>query len=126
MGPGLHDGHLFELDFSDGDAIHLRIRTVAESVVDVELSGIGDVSMIQFYNGAIVSALYVWTIAEAPERALQALFAGRLHSPVDIQTQASRIASEHPKGHVVELVCSYGGTILAVCDEVQVYCETGA
>jgi hypothetical protein len=129
LGPRFHDGRLTGLQFSDGHALNLQIRNSSGEAVKIELLDITDINIAQLCNGAIISDVYLWKVDSVPEAwsvpdsAWNMLFAERYGS-AGAKEKASKIARDKPESMLVQVECSYGGAIAAICSNVGIFKES--
>jgi hypothetical protein len=126
LGASVHDGHLIRLLVSDG-LLEFRIRNLSGDLFTVELSGVGEFTIRELWNGAIVSKFWVWKVGSVPDvswsipdSAWNILFSNRL-TMLDAKRQAAKIALAKPESFLVEFACSYGGAAAAVCDRIAIF-----
>lgn len=127
---GVHDGRILKVAFAYGDYLHLWIKSPSNGLVAVELSGLGDLVFSDFYNTPIVSTVFVWPVRSVPRSSRGAsnsgwdlLFASR-YKKDDVKETAARIALKRPQSLLVQVECSYGGAIVAICDRVSFFTES--
>lgn len=125
--PGVHDGRIASFAFADGDYVHLGIRPASGRLIQVELSGVGEMNVRDLCNGSIVSAVYVWNVRTVPpttwnlpDSGWNLLLAGRV-AQADLKEVAARIALKRAKSWLVQVECSYGGAMAIVCDRVDFF-----
>ena len=90
--------------------------------VDIELRGLGEFNLRNLCNGSIIAAIYVWNVRAVPPNAVNAawnLLFGDRYAKADVKELAARIALRRPGAQLVQLECSYGGAMAAVCEEVS-------
>jgi hypothetical protein len=129
LGLGLHDGYLYGLQFSDGKALTLQIRNCSGDIIEIQLADIADINIAQFCNGAILSDIYVWKVNAAPgswsnpDSAWNILFTERLGLE-GAKKEAFKIIQEKPDSLLVQVECSYGGAMVAICEHVEIVNES--
>ena len=126
LGARVHDSHLLNVMISEG-TLKFGMRRLSGDVVAVELFGLGEFTIRELWNGAIVSELWVWKLRSVPDScwnipdaAWNILFSHRLKVP-DAKREAAKIALARPESFLVQLACSYGGNVAAVCDRIGVF-----
>ena len=124
---GIHDGRVVRFAFADGDYFNLTIRGEPNRLVEIELSGIGETNLCDMCNGSIVSTVYVWSVRsvplstwDLPNSGWNLLFSNRYAKP-DVKELAARIALKRPHAKLVQVECSYGGSLAVVCDQVSFF-----
>jgi hypothetical protein len=126
---GVHDGRIASFAFAERAYVHLGISPASGGLIAVELSGVGELNIRELCNGSVVSAVYVWNVRSVPRTSWAVsdggwnlLFANRL-AKADVKEAAARIGLNRPKSWLVQVECSYGGAIAAVCDHVAFFNE---
>lgn len=124
---GIHDGRIVSFAFAESDCFSLGILGEANRLVEIELSGIADMNVRDLCNGSIVSTVYVWSVRsvplstwDLPNSGWNLLFSNRYSKP-DAKEFAARIALKRPQSKLVQVECSYGGSVAVVCDEVSIF-----
>src|SRR5215216_6010523 len=123
LGARVHDSHLVKLAVSE-QSLEFDMCRLSGEIVTVELLGVGEFTLRELWNGAIVSEFWVWKVGSVPEvswsipdAAWNVLFSSRL-KPADAKSAAAKIVQARPDSFLVQLACSYGGTMAAVCDRI--------
>jgi hypothetical protein len=127
LGAPVHDGHLIRLLVSD-DLLEFGIRNLSGDLFTFELSGVGEFTILELWNRAIVSEFWVWKVGSVPDvcwsipdSAWNILFSNKL-TMLDAKRQAAKkIALARPESFLVQLACSYGGAAAAVCDRIAIF-----
>lgn len=121
----LHDAGFIGLSYEDAGSLEIRLRRVDGVIATVTLRSIGDIGLVGFRNGAIVSELFVWNPAEAtldraiPRNAWAVLFGNDI--PVeDLPDAVSPIVRRNEFNHLAFLQCSYGGELAALCAAIEI------
>ena len=127
LGAPVHDGHLIRLLVSDG-LLEFGIRNLSGDLFTVELSDLGEFIVRELWNGAIVSEFWVWNVRSVPEATWQipdsawnVLFSNRVRALDARRKEAGKIALAKPEAFLVQLACSYGGDMAAVCGRIRVF-----
>ena len=123
---GIHDGRIVRFAFAESDCFSLAILGEANRLVEIELFRIADMNVRDVCNGSIVSTVYIWSVRnvplstwDLPNSGWNLLFSNR-YSKSDVKEFAARIALQRPQSKLVQVECSYGGSIAVVCDEVSI------
>ena len=126
VGHGVHDARIAALAIEYGKELALTLRRTDGHTVRLRLEGLGDVGMLDFHSGGIVLEVFVWAPGAAPATTLVApggawavLFAG-IHREDELPDAARRVASAGRFAHLVHVTCSYGGSIAALCEAIDV------
>jgi hypothetical protein len=119
-----HDGVIIQFDASI-DSMAFRIKDEASRMVQIELFDVVEYSVLCLWRGAIVSDIYVWRLKEVPGHAWDVpggawsiLFDGRDRGA---KREVDQWMASIPDAYLVQLECSYGGRLAAVCKGVNVY-----
>jgi hypothetical protein len=128
LGFSYHDSSLAGLEWAE--TRYLRIRLLSrDSINTVELCDLDTVSLQQVWNGAIISEIFAWPITAVPDTvwdmsdgAWHVLLSGRSHRS-DEKPAAAQIIKRRPSAFLVQVMTSYGGTIAAVCEKINVSTE---
>jgi hypothetical protein len=127
LGLRVHDGHLLKLVASNA-CLEFVMRGVSNETFTVELSDLGEFIVRELWNGAIVSEFWVWNVRSVPEATWQipdsawnALFSNRVRALDARRKEAEKIALAKPEAFLVQLACSYGGDVAAVCGRIRVF-----
>jgi len=107
--------------------MEFQFRQLSGESALVVLNGLHEYNVVEMWDGAIVSELFVWNVGSVPDEAWNtpdsgwnALFAKRVRSPDD-RRAAEKIVRANPKAFLVQLACSYGGSVAAVCESIRAY-----
>ncbi len=127
VGFGLHDATItkFVYDMGAGQA-EVCFSTHEGRTVVMLLHGVGPLGMVGFRNGAIVSGLFAWAPADArldagpnSRRAWEVVFGGDI--PVeDLPKAIEPFSTAKAFSQLVLIECSYGGSVAALCREVDI------
>lgn len=127
LGAPTHDSSIAELSFSDVGCLRVRLKCANAALLELELSGVTDMNLLDVSFGAVVSSVYIRSVRtfadnawQAPDSALNILFSGRIKS-TDIRSAIARIALRQPKALLVHVECASWGAIAAVCADVDVF-----
>src|SRR6266853_2920674 len=117
LGARVHDATLVKLIISE-ERLVFEMRRLSGELVTVELLGLGQFTLQELWNGAIVSELWVWKVGSVPETSWSipdgpwnVLFSNARMKPSDARRQAAKIAETSPNAFLVQLACSYGGSV---------------
>jgi hypothetical protein len=127
LGTRLHDGILEEFEFSNNKhLVHLRIKRVSGESVSIRLLGVSMLTVTEFWGAAILSHMNVWDILpiqdkyfDAPDRVWNILFSNRA-SKEEMPLFVRQIAAKFPTALVVQIECSYGAAIAAICQYIEI------
>jgi hypothetical protein len=127
LGARVHDASLVKLMITE-ESLEFGIRRLSGDFVTVELAGLGQFTVQGLWNGAIISEFWVWKVGSVPERSWSipdgpwnALFSTNRSKPSDARREAAKIAETRPDSFLVQLACSYGGELAAICDHIRVF-----
>jgi hypothetical protein len=125
-GVSVHDGHLTGLLYSPR-RLRVAVLNIAGETIQFELSGVQELTIGELWNGAIVGSIYAWKASDVPDTSWGtpdsgwgALFRNRV-AAVDAGLMVRRIRGRAPEPWLVQLECSYGGFIAALCEALQVF-----
>jgi len=128
--PGAHDGRLLRYCYSEEQqSLEIKLASPTGRRVEVELQGVVEVNFRDLCNGSITSSLFLWNVRLLPEGTWSApnsgwgLLFGSRYASADVREVAARIGLRYPKAHFVQLECSYGGALAAVCQKVALYSD---
>jgi len=123
-----HDSGLVGLEWSGSRYLRLRLST-PDGVTTVEFGELDTVTFQEIWNGAIVSDIFVWPVVAVPETvwdmsdgAWSVLLSGRTYRS-DEKSVAAQIIKRKPSAFLVQVLNSYGGSIAAVCEKIEVSTE---
>ena len=126
LGARAHDSTLVKFVASEA-SLEFQMRRLSGDIVTVELYDAREFNVVDLWNGAIVSEFWVWKVASVPkaswsvpDSAWNVLFSNRLSTP-DAMREAAKIAVARPDAFLVQLACSYGGAVAAVCNRIGVF-----
>ena len=113
---------------SEEESVSISIRGYSGESGLIRLEQPTELCIESFYNGAILSEIYVWRVEEVPhldpairDSGWNALLDSRYRRG-DMKRFAADIVRKNPGFHLVVLSCSYGGTIAVVCRRVVFEC----
>lgn len=125
-GCGFHDSVLVQLSVDFGTRLSARFRRADNSMVGLTLEGLGPVGAIGLRNNAIASDVFIWTPQDVPAASLampdgvwSVLFGGDL-PPIDVGRAAQSLVAAAEFAWVVLIECSYGGSLAALCKQIEV------
>lgn len=127
IGANIHDGQVVEYEFSSNkNNFHLGVRSLSGDLIRIELSGLREIR-VDLFMGPIVSDVYTWTVDaapthtwEIPDSAWNVLFSSQMKLE-NAKKAAEKIIRDNPKSILIQVECSYGGAIAAVCDQVTIH-----
>jgi hypothetical protein len=127
LGARVHDANLVKLIVSE-ERLVFGIRRLSGELVTIELLGPSQFTVQELWNGAIVSEFWVWKVGSVPEMSWsrpdgpwKVLFSNNRRSPPDARREAAKIAETRPDAFLVQLGCSYGGAVAAICDRIRIF-----
>jgi hypothetical protein len=128
LGFSYHDSSLVGLEWVQTSYLRIRLLT-PNGINTVELCDLDTVSLQQVWNGAIISEIFAWPITAVPDAvwdmsdgAWHVLLSGRTKGS-DERLTATQIMKRNPSAFLVQIMTSYGGTIAAVCEKINVSTE---
>jgi len=130
LGLAVHDSNLTGFTYA-GESLELVLRGVKGDVSKIRCTSIHDANFAHLYHGAIVADIYVWRLAEVPQAwdvpdgAWYVLYKERLGIE-GAQTQALALATTLPDHFLIQVECSYGGSIAAVCKGIELVRGAGS
>jgi hypothetical protein len=122
FGARIHDSQMLGLTMSES-ALSILVKRLDGGEVRVELSNLGDFN-VSIWNWPIISEIFVWNINAVPEEYWNAPDMGwnALYKHIsDVKTNASAAIKKRPTSFFVLVSTSYGGTLAAICDQVNVF-----
>lgn len=126
IGPAIHDGVIVGLELIQDQRLCLHVKNLLNVVVRLELLGIREFTLVELWNSAIVSDMYVWQARSVPDVMWQvpdggwnALLRTRTDA-TNVAGVAGRIAARQPEPLLVLIDCSYGGQLAAVCKRLTI------
>ncbi|HUI96914.1 MAG TPA: hypothetical protein VLX44_14240 [Xanthobacteraceae bacterium] len=126
LGARVHDATLVKLIISKERLVFV-MRRLSDELVTVELLGLRTFTIQELWDMPIVSEFWVWkvgSVAEAgwsvPDGPWNILFSPTRSKPPYARREAAKIAEARPDAFLVQLTCSYGGAVAAICDRVRV------
>jgi hypothetical protein len=129
LGVPMHDGSLVKFVMTK-ESLEFGIRALSGEFVTVELAGLGQFTLRELWDFPIVSEFWVWKVGLVPEGwnipdgPWNVLFANRMRTS-DARREATKIAETRPDSFLVQLACSYGGEVAAICDRIRIF-ENGS
>ena len=131
IGARIHDSRLVSLAIISEVRMELKFRRLSGELVMLVLNGLHEFNVVEMWDGAIASELFVWNVGSVPDEAWNVpdsawnvLFTKRLR-PQDDRRAVKKIVEAHPDAFLVQLACSYGGNIAAVCEAIRAFEITG-
>lgn len=128
LGFSYHDAILTGLEWAESSYFRMRLSQ-PHGTTTIELTDL-DTLTLQVWNGAIISDIFVWPVGAVPETvwnmgdgAWHVLLSGRVRSS-DERLAAAQIIERRPTALLIHVLTSYGGTIVAVCENIDVSVET--
>jgi len=124
-GSGIHDATIQAFSLIAGGQFEVFLRNPGGQEKRVVLSEIAQFGFRDFVNGAIVSDIFCWklndpTIAlESMCDAWRVLLGGNYAEP-DFLGLVSAMMQRYASALLVFFECSYGGSIAAICRDLQV------
>ena len=126
LGARVHDGSLTMFKVAEAEGVTIEIRRLSGERVIFALSGIGEWSVLELRNGAIVSEAFAWRTPAVPDTTWQtgdsgwsALFRGLLPEG-DARRRAAHIVRQRPNSWLFQMGFAYGGNFAAVCDRIAI------
>jgi hypothetical protein len=127
VGARIHDSELIGFAITPSLEMKWQFRRLAGDTVEIVLKGVRDFNVIGLSNDAIAAEIFVWNVRSVPDAAWNvpdsgwnALFADRLQ-PQDRRRAAKDIMVASPEAYLVQLACSYGGSVAAVCESISIF-----
>lgn len=121
--PGLHDGLLTGMllgDKSDANkSVTLMAKNSSGEAVAIRLDGLEMLRAFEFYEGNIISTLWLWPLALMPDRYWEALGKNRVHDH-QLNAERARLEQSGPGKLGFAIDSSYGCELVAICDSVDV------
>lgn len=131
LGFSYHDASLIGLEWVEKRYLRARLA-MPDGVNTMELCDLDTVTLQQVWNGLIVSDILAWRVNAVPETAWDmsdgawhVLFSGRVHAS-DERSLADQIIRRKPSAFLVQVLSSYGGSLAAICENINVWTETSA
>jgi hypothetical protein len=128
LGISYHDSYLSKLTFSEDSGLELEMRSADGERVALELSGLRHLNIVSLWNVPIVAYIFVWKLGAVPESrwrvpdcAWNLLFADQIGLIEKRKAAAARIVQKSPDALLVDVSCSYGGSLAAVCDGIAAF-----
>ena len=114
-----HDGTLSKLILVNSGQLDLEIKCVSGKSVLARLSGITYLNVKELWESSILLGFFVCKISDIPDGEYKSgfwhsLFVGR-ESDSNMERTAHEIKKKTPDSLLVEVECSYGGSIAVVC-----------
>jgi hypothetical protein len=127
LGARVHDANLVKLMISK-ESIEFGIRRLSGDFVTVELAGLRRFTVRELWSFPIVSEFWVWKVGSVPDASWDipdgpwnVLFSTEWSKERSIaKREAAKIAETMPDSFLVQLACSYGGAVAAVCDQIRI------
>ena len=124
-----HDGLLESLEFVSGDQLTLKIRATSAELLTARATGLTD-AFVELWAGNIISDIFIWRLGEAPaatsvrDGPWNTLFRGRAKSLDEIAELAADVKQRHADHCLLHVLCSYGGTLVAVGRNIEIDMQT--
>ncbi len=122
----VHDANVIGACYGDEGPFVLAIRRVDEVVTRIAFIDVTQFGFREFRNGAIISDIFVWPVAEAPtsasthEDGAWAIVFGN-HLPLShLPAEMERVAAAGMSKYLVAVETSYGGGIAVLCNDIDV------
>jgi len=126
-GFGFHDAVLVALSIAFDRQFEASFRRTDGALVQLRLTGLGPVGTFGIRNGAIVSDVFAWSLSDVPADSINqpdgawgVLFGGDIRRPEALQHAVEVIIKRAEFSWMVLIECSYGGSLAALCQEVEV------
>jgi hypothetical protein len=126
LGARVHDGTLTRFELAEAVDTKIEIRRISGELVVFVLSGLGEWSVLELRDGAIVSEVFAWRTSVVPETTWltgdsgwSALYRGLLPEQ-DARQRAAQIVRQRPNAWLFQIGFSYGGILAAVCDSITI------
>jgi hypothetical protein len=126
LGARVHDATLVKLVISKERLVFV-MRRLSGELVTVELLGLGTFTIQELWDMPIISEFWVWNVGAVPETGWSVpdgpwnvLFSTNRMYPADARREAAKIAEVRPDAFLVQLTCSYGGAVAAICDRIRI------
>ena len=123
---GIHDGNLVELLFKEG-FLSFRVQGVDGGILLFELKGLTNLKL-GLLGGAILNDLWIWNVNAVPESLLKYgdagwnfLLSDQGSPSTRINEQAQKIIKRNHAALFLQIECSYGENIAAICDSIDIY-----
>jgi hypothetical protein len=124
-GARIHDAILLGIAFSEAGDLLVSAQRVDKTKVEIEAAGIQQLNIVELWESAINSEIFVWKLNSVPTYASDLAWKGLFRNRVvegDEVSAAAALANKSPDALLIELSCSYGASIFAVCTQLAV-CE---
>ena len=118
-GAPLHDATVQGLSFAHNQSLSLSFSKPSQETYIMELTGLKQIGIIQFRNGAILSDVLAWPCKDAPvalgvpDGPWNLLFGGDLCAE-DVTKAADKTRRSEPDAILLQVLCSYGGALAAL------------
>lgn len=120
----MHDGIVTSFCLTKSRVFSFEICRVDGSRVSVDIEGIRLLNAAELWETAIISEIFIWKLDKSESHslnvALSHLLQGRVNES-DKQSALSQIRRENFLALTVQVSCSYGGSIFAICDRVRIF-----
>ena len=124
-GVSLHDGVISGIEIAESFQI-FSIRSVDGGLVRLKLKDVRLFTVLDFWNGAIISDVWVWPIDQVPldvwavdDGAWPILLSGRANKS-DAHRLAEHYVKTLPGALMVQISCSYGGQFATLCHHLGI------
>lgn len=117
-GSGLHDGYFYGA-LQKGSRLTLYLKSYDDHGRRVELSGITEMNITDFWIGSIIGDVHLWPLEKASPLMWENLFAGRivLH---DREGSLRKLIESATGRYFFALEASYGANVYALCDAMKI------
>jgi hypothetical protein len=126
IGGRIHDSTLLTFAVVSQGDLRLEVKRSA-GLARLDFVRAREFTVAELWDGAILSDVFAWKAGSVPEATWavsdggwRALFGERM-SLAHAGLAAQRIASRQPEPWLIQVFCSYGGSIAAVCDAIRIF-----
>jgi hypothetical protein len=123
-GAAVHDAILEGFGFSESRLLGMIVRRIDGTVVELEAHGVKRLNICEMWEASIVSEIFVWKSDAAPSYASSMAWQGLLRNRIvkgNETPAAEALVKEYPETVLVQLSCSYGASVFALCDQFKVF-----
>jgi hypothetical protein len=121
VGVNLSDGYFYGV-VQYGSQLIIYAKTAEDEARKITLTGLSEMNVNDFWIGSIIGAVYVWPLNQVGRSTWERLFAGRIASH-DYEANLQKLLKSAQGKHFFALESTYGGTVLAVCDDMKITSE---
>ena len=121
---GIHDAIVKELRFIEGLSFAIRLLGINGEDRTIRLDGVARIGFQNVINGTIISDILCFKLASPevlegePKAAWRALL-GEAYTENGLQHTVSDLVTRYPDELLVVFESAYGGTITAICSEIE-------